>query len=874
MKIIKSIVSILLMLILSSQSIVLAQTNDTESIALLISLGILEKGDIEQPERAVTRGEFASILEKIVFPDSKNIWNGTDVFEDVDDTHDYYSAVSAMNGIKIMVGYNKMFYPDRNVTFYEAIKSLVTMLGKELIAQQGGYPNGYLSVASSSKILKEFSNQTEHELTITEAAKLIFNTIKADTTLISLDGDKITYKTEDYVTLMGRKLNVYEEEGLFEADSVTDIFGNKTMIKGYIKIGDEIYRGSGFESFIGHKVKFYYQYDEKNNEKTVLYMQDVKRVSQLIIESNEIYSYENGVYTYTPNAATRSQKANIAVGAAVVYNGKVPVSILGEEMFTPDTGRIILIDNDDDKKYDVVFIWSYETYVVKSVGVGRTIAVTDFYEKDSLILDSEDDSYTYKFLKDGADFNPSGLEKWNVLSVAKSDSVDGERIYTILVAAKRITGTFGGTANGDITIDGNDYPLSKAYKQDNPGSGVVDFYLDAMGNVAVYDKMSVSSASVHYGILVGWRHDDSTEEPPELKIFNEAGEFVYYKTTQKIKVDGGKKIETLTLFENASVLYNGDGLGVKVQMIGFKRNLNNEITEIDTAVKQPGEDKTSLTETDFYAKNKLKYMLLGRSFSETVVLSKNMTIFKVPSDADGNILLDSAYQERFSVSTTVPFQDTYDIYPVKFFNVNEVGVTDLMIWYNEVGSGDLTSSRDAMVMVKALTQTLNEDDEVVATIIGWTDGAKEIQLNCDLAAEEQASKLKKGDIINYVKNSAGKVENIIPRYSLGDKAYYISDTGVGNYNRILFGQITAVDMDNRAFRVCYGLQEDGLLDHNLEMPNNFEGGDRYNKSTVITLYDRKKGTVRALKPEEVCVGQQVIIQKMQTAAWQMFVIEE
>lgn len=73
----------------------------------------------------------------------------TEGFNDVGENHWAYNAIILAQSSKIINGYGDgTFCPNNSVTYEEALKMIVMLLGYEpLASQKGGYPSGYIAVA-------------------------------------------------------------------------------------------------------------------------------------------------------------------------------------------------------------------------------------------------------------------------------------------------------------------------------------------------------------------------------------------------------------------------------------------------------------------------------------------------------------------------------------------------------------------------------------------------------------------------------------------------------------------------------------------------------------------------------------------------------
>ena len=107
------------------------------------------------PYKNITRAEMAKVLCKAlrISPDSYN----TQMFSDVDSSHWAYGYINALATAKIVAGNDDgSFSPDREATYAEAVKMLVTAMGYAPRAESlGGYPYGYIETARELDLIKD-----------------------------------------------------------------------------------------------------------------------------------------------------------------------------------------------------------------------------------------------------------------------------------------------------------------------------------------------------------------------------------------------------------------------------------------------------------------------------------------------------------------------------------------------------------------------------------------------------------------------------------------------------------------------------------------------------------------------------------------------
>lgn len=875
MKLIKRIMSVLLILTMSAVVNVFAKEDigdDYEtSMEFLTAANIIRNYTDDDLQKKISRIEFAKIIAGIVFPDDNYYWLSEKEYADV--VSEYKAVTSALAEQKIMLGYDDdTFAPEEMITYNEALKALVSLVGYDHKAiSAGGYPNGYMSCASDIGILKNFKNRTNHELTLGEISRLIENTLKIDIITITFNGNKASYSSSDGENLLKRKFDIYEAEGLMKATEFTNIYGGEYAGKNSVRIDEYSYEinDTAFESYLGHQIKFYYKAAKENSEDRILVsVKDNKNLETVSFTTNEITDFSDRTYRYCRDNEKNEQKAKLVDNAIVLYNYRPSNTKSDNELYMPDEGKIELIDNDGDGKFDVVFIWEYETYVVDDVSA-ESETVHDYYGKESLDLDP--DKIDYTIIKNGEKINLNDIEQWNVLSVAKSD--DNNPYMTIVVSDTRVTGAASSFSEDYITIDGTEYRLSSVFSQKRNVSQTFDYYLDSIGCIAVYDKNS-GSEYIYHGIITGYRIvDETSDDPPELKVFNEEGVMTWYKAAKKITFDGLKGQKSTDVFnrENISVIIDDEG--IIPQMIAYKINKRGEINYIDTIEPGENEDEECLNQSKFYpTKSGYQYMLLGHSWNDEIAMANGLTIFKAPADKEGNIYRGLKYEKYYAVQQwgvwNNPFYDHYDIYPVRFFNINESQVADLMVWYVPVDGSD--AHFNTLMMVKGVENVLNEDEEVVLQLVGWSKGVEE-KFIVESGREELVQNLKAGEVIQYALNKSGEIMAIKNLVNPLEDKYMISSTVASARTRCLFGVITSVDRDNNVIIVKYNRDEKGQLSG----PGivNVLNGESGNKGVVLKYNSKtnkmEKGTWSDLK-----VGQEVVLDKNETAVRSVTILEK
>ena len=126
-----------------------------DDVSELISYGIVSESAISMAGTdIVTRGQMVKYAVNAMMMGGIKPTQPTTAFVDVDETHPAFDAIYLAYELGIVDGNGDgTFCPDDAVTYEQAAKILVNMLGYNPMAEQrGGYPNGYIKVAQQTGI--------------------------------------------------------------------------------------------------------------------------------------------------------------------------------------------------------------------------------------------------------------------------------------------------------------------------------------------------------------------------------------------------------------------------------------------------------------------------------------------------------------------------------------------------------------------------------------------------------------------------------------------------------------------------------------------------------------------------------------------------
>ncbi len=134
-----------------------------------------------RPMKKVTRAEFAKLIIQTIKPDPEGSPAQDKTFPDVPASHWAYRFVNFARALEIINGFpDGTFHPDDSITYEQAIKMIVVALYYGHSAEAaGGYPDGYVTVASSLNILAGTQIDRKAEALRGVVATLLHNALNA-----------------------------------------------------------------------------------------------------------------------------------------------------------------------------------------------------------------------------------------------------------------------------------------------------------------------------------------------------------------------------------------------------------------------------------------------------------------------------------------------------------------------------------------------------------------------------------------------------------------------------------------------------------------------------------------------------------------------
>ena len=787
-----------------------------EAVEVLSALNIFygDTAGTFRPDDVITRAEVVAVVNRLTgLSDAAKAAAGTSMYTDVATTDWFAGDVNLASQQGIVAGDgNGLFRPNDQVKYEEAVKMMVAALGykPDYVLKQGGWPTGYLVIATENEITKGLAVSAGEPATRGIVAKLAYQTLTAPLMVLANydDDGKARWEPDESKTLLGNKLGFVKLIGSVSSNDIIDAGTTKT---GYIKfdldkavknaeVGDgTIWDTNDYINVNGSDVAATYGYateiylDEVDDEPVVLtYVNKVKKNNVAVIENVEdIQLIGAGTTdtvedTYTPvgGSATNYIKElsvyddetekhdtyKLDKDATWIYNGAKGVAynaaIVGGYVYAPTHGSVELLDNNADGYYDYAFVTSYETRVVdsiygsnKKIGtlVGTTVDLTKHIEGD--------DGYTYSITLDGEEIAITDLQKYDVLSIAGSDATISAttKHIDIIVSRNVVEGAIEAIDNSTpvvYTIAGADYEKANVATVSEIGTiastSVGKFYIDAFGEIALFEGETSLTGTVAFMQAYG-AFDYMSEEDYELEVLNADGSVVVLNFADFVTVKVGDTDTDLTAGDTNTKSAKADVYNKIKTLCDAAASNASFANRIITYKTNSAGRINAITFADSGEKEGLFVAASSASGSDhefdasvsslAYGVTEDTTIFYLPTEAGKT-------KDDYAVSTISMLEDEEE-YSVSYIDVDEAGNAGILVITSD--NKDVRKTATLAVVTKALTVTNEEGDQEVQ--VHFIQNGEEKVLNvdaedCSLTSDDFA----KGAIFEYSTNAKGKID--------------------------------------------------------------------------------------------------------------------
>lgn len=786
------------------------------AVSVLNAMGIMngdENGEYRLDD-TIIRSELTKMaVTAMGMEDAAATAKGSTEFTDVGSEHWASGYINVATNLGIIEGDGDgNFRPNDPITYREAVTIMVRATGYEPAAQsKGGYPKGYLTTASENKVLSGVQGQTEEEITRGNVAILTNNSLEVNKMEQTGFGATPEYSIVEK-TLLSDNLKTQIVSGQIKAIGDMALSGVKSVNKGQIMIGDEVYNCDfNANNLLGYNVKAYARKDSYGELTIVLAMPSSEKNKAVEITSDlfDSLSTKNGKDTvayYESDDAKKTTTAVIDSDAQLIYNNrsvdysKELINISGRNAF------MSMLDTDTDGDFDIVFVTEYTNYVAD---YATSKKITDINGAEIKLEDTE-----YKLYQGLNEITVSDIKKWDVVSVVQSPIDDYKEIYVTRSTAKGRVSTV--TSDGYV-IDGVEYKAAHGFGDDVSVGQNVEFCLDMSGKIAALKGVSTVSESYAYLTNV---YETSGGDTVEVKFVDRNGSVKSHTLAKKVKLNSVTKSDSDVL---SALTRNGVA---DKQLITYKTNSSDKISEINTANDLSANGGI---DTD-------KFTLNGK-LEETVYTAATSKIGNARV-TNATIVFDASDESNIKIANKSVFSDgqkysgyVYDM--TDNFDAGVIVLTDAT-YKPEIDA--------AVAVVKSISTGVNSDDESIDVVTVLADG-KEYTINAvdtDVLAKDSGKKLEKGDVIQYKLNSENEIAGIRVLFDITAKSSEFESEPEKDM-KLVYGKVT------KKFGDSVNVSVNGSSAMNLEVgddvkvysvdTNNSKNGVTVSQFSEVTVYD-------------------------------------
>ena len=720
---------------------------------------------------------------------------GSAKFADVPEKYWAFPEVNTVTMYGYMDGnFDGTFMPESEASIADAAQVLMNLLGYGSFGKQADWKaSNYLAKANSIGLLKGVVASGKLDV---ESLKIMILNMLAENvvTIGSIGNEGATYVVDNEVTYLQSRYGYFFKEGVMKAAGKSAITGSSPVSAGKVKVGSRAYNAQGvdYSDFLGYEVRVIVDKDEDNAN--LLYMEKISsdEDNELYLRADKIEDYSAYRLTYR-DESDKIEYASISGTSQVFVNGQK--TAFDERLMQPLSGSVRLLDTDDDRIYDMVYI-TYELYYEVS-GAFKDEYVSDAITGATLNIDKVE----FSVYENGKITDISSVKNENVVVVmpgaiafdandfpyADNSTLTRASIET---GIKKVEGLVTAKSAYGCTIGDATYNFSGYFRAlvSNGYVGMPELNKDAIlylnsENEIVYAKLDAQAIAANrkykYAYLIRAAESRGGGEKLVVRMFTQDAEFISTETPNKFKFNG-RNADVNDVVSN-EVLFPG---GVfKNQLIAYEIDEETGLlTSIMSAVDYTEEtDYAGYDLVNFSLEYKNSSALYRNNFIHLYTSNSDTILFDIPSDL--------GLEQKYAVKTgsgVFTWNTNYNVALYDADDAYDVGVA--LIDRTTTGGSSLDARRDLSInhfqrgivtfVVEDKNIVLNEAGEEVYELTGKSHNGGNIETLSLVATDNELPdtdkssfghiyseyegvkwyQLTTGDVIHFNLDSNGYVE--------------------------------------------------------------------------------------------------------------------
>lgn len=805
----KLIVFIILIFSLSILSVSAASKPGEADIGFLQTLGVLTETDVDSGNDVlISRAEF---LEKVLKLFKMNNLNSneisTPVFSDVPEKHYYHKVIVDSYQLGIVSGYdNGTFQPDVPIDYIQAYRIVLNCLGyKDYLTFKGNSDSNYYSQADELNLthkIKGVSNYTP--LSKTDMFQLLFNTLHAKRFAVDFSNYSSGLVYHEGETVLESIYDIYFDEGIVEADYYISITG-KIEQENKLRINNKVYNLSD-TGLVGYNVRIYYQDDSGDYTGVYVIKKDNSEIELL---HRDVVSFNDQYIEYAEQKG-KAKKLSFQNTSTFICNGAILTSWEDIKTNVNKTAtHIKAIDNDDDNKYDVIYIDNYTNiYLTQIDTTNKTIYGRN---NERIIFDEVYEKYLIMDEK-GSKLEFDALTKDSILSVCYPMNTK-DTIY-IYVSNKSDNLTIKGIGDEITDTEGIKYFVSESEVSDfdNLALGIKTLvYFDVYGDAAYFTE---AEPAFMLGYVINIYPSDDYDGY-EIKMLDKSNSIERHLLHDKVRM---RLPDGTTTRESSEDVFNYMKTNSMTRIpIWYSKNADGKIKEIWFLTSRQDLKFHEVTDSVMFddvtnGEYNSLFIYKGETMgfmAKLVFRNSSADVFVVPKDGTGYggnsdyLVTTPSYfktNNRFDCSATGNYK------PIAISFKEDGFLTDALIWEVNFDGSINEYARGSVGIVTKISQEWDEKTDEVCyglTIVGknGTQTHEKFFASDDKIEDTYSRKIEPGDIICYGKDPGGylKKGTVTICYDASDSKMYCTMIGQNYYrwdmNRISTAEVLSRDED-------------------------------------------------------------------------------
>ncbi len=767
-----------------------------EEMELLYALGIISSPTVSDTQLSthITRSEAAKHFCRVLGLEVSEPTGFESIFYDVTSEMADYKYIKTICEAGYMQGDGDgRFRPTYPISTKEAALVLSRLIGyKSYNAVMG------LDTTINKTDLLEGVPVVD-EVEVGQFIKMIYNALHAPACVATgISSNSMDYKIDENYLGIDYLLNISVAKG------IVDGIQGSTLTRAGFEMKENGVAIDGFvytypqdaSALFGYEVDFYYRNDVETYD--VVYMKASDKNRTMTLNYDEIVGYSDFKYSYEVNNDIKT--VSIQPDTDIIYNG-VAYTMPTDEIMVPKYGNITLIDNNNDRVYDVVSIENFEFVVVDSVNAEKMI-IKDQDGETILNLENADEvSITYN----GAVYSMDRLYTGNLLKVKQTPADCG--YYKVLIEVNKDEergAAITATGPDSLTALGKKLSVWENIDQSSRDNMVVGSVVSIYISDGIVVRVEKENANSNYAYLLSIGEPEIFGENLQFRLILSNMTEVILEKGKNIKIDGvliskAADVEA-ALAPGAALAAQPSTVLPLAQPVKYTLNAQGILTSLDTLYFNADNEDP---ETSLHTLDNVKYRfrttsngMYNNDTSELVAVGKNY--MRIPTN------------ERNSASdyrSTVPSEN--GTYMMDICNVDEVNKTAEFVFYYRDTYTKGTSSALYVVLDKLIE--LNGDGDVVETLVVGS-GGKTYNWGVTEEMKENFYELQIGDLISIELNNNNQLRGMTRKYRMTEQPpleerVVVTQTRYNTLTkpphtdgyRILYGTVVNIDGNNIIF---------------------------------------------------------------------------